>query len=208
MKKIASSLFILLFISCSPTIFKSKWTTEIASETYIARFETTKGDFDIEVKREWSPKAADRFFQLVKYKYFDNSVFYRVIPEFVAQFGNGNHAATKRWNSHKIRDEKVILGNQKGTLSFARGGIETRTTDLFINLKDNTRLDTLNYNDVVGFPAFGKVIQGLNVVSDIYSGYENNSAAKLDMLNSNRKKYFEEFPKLDIIQRAYFIKNK
>jgi len=87
MRKIGLAFVLTLFIGCSPTIFKSKWTKEISPETYITRFETTKGNFDIEVKRNWSPKAADRFFQLVKYKYFDNSVFYRVVPDFVAQFG-------------------------------------------------------------------------------------------------------------------------
>ncbi|TMM56295.1 peptidylprolyl isomerase [Maribacter algarum] len=207
MKKLSIALLLTLIIGCSPAIFKSKWTKEIAPKTYIARFETTKGIFDIEVKREWSPKAADRFYQLVKYKYFDDGVFYRVVPEFVAQFGNSDTSATKAWNRLKIPDEKVILGNEKGTLSFARGGKETRTTDLYINLQDNSRLDTLNYNDVVGFPAFGKVIQGMDVVSKIYSGYGGNSAQKTDVLYTNREKYFEEFPKLDLIQKVYFIKN-
>lgn len=206
MKNLSIAFLLIVFIGCSPAIFKTKWTKEIAPESYIARFETTKGVFDIEVKREWSPKAADRFFQLVKYKYFDDGVFYRVIPEFVAQFGNSKSRVKTAWNNQKIPDEKVILGNSIGTLSFARGGKESRTTDLFINLKDNSRLDTLNYNGVVGFPAFGKVINGMDVVTEIYSGYENTPASKMDVLYSDRKKYLEEFPKIDEIQKVYFIK--
>lgn len=205
MKKISCAILILVFISCSPAIFKSNWTKDTAPDTFVARFETTKGTFDIEVKREWSPKAADRFFQLVKYNYFDNAVFYRVIPEFVAQFGNSDPIANKRWSRFKIPDEKVILGNTKGTLSFARSEKETRTTDLYLNLGDNSRLDTLNYNEVIGFPAFGKIINGMAVVSEIYSGYDGKSAEKLDVLYLDRDKYFEEFPKLDVIQKAYFV---
>jgi homoserine O-acetyltransferase len=205
MKKLGISILLLFCVGCSPAIFKSNWTKEIAPETYVARFETSKGTFEIEVKRKWSPKAADRFYQLVKYKYFDDGVFYRVIPDFVAQFGNSKSRPNRAWNSHKIPDEKVLLGNSAGTLSFARGGKESRTTDLFINLKDNSRLDTLNYNDVVGFPAFGKVINGMDVVSEIYSGYDGKSAAKTNVMYTDREKYFEEFPKLDLIYKAYFI---
>jgi len=208
MKKLSFALLLTLIIGCSPAIFKSKWTKEIAPETYITRFETTKGTFDIEVKREWSPKAADRFYQLVKYKYFDNGVFYRVIPDFVAQFGNGDSINYNNWHRFKVPDEKVILENSKGTLSFARSTKETRSADLYINLGDNYRLDTLNYNEVVGFPAFGKVIQGMDIVTQIYAGYEAESAAKLNLLYTDRKKYFEEFPKLDVIQKVYFVKEK
>jgi len=206
MKKLSIAIFLTLLIGCGPAVFKSKWTKEIAPETYITRFETSKGVFDIEVKREWSPKAADRFYQLVKYKYFDNGVFYRVIPEFVAQFGNSDTTRLYAWSRAKIPDEEVVLGNTRGTLSFARSTKETRGTDLYINLGDNSRLDTLNYNEVKGFPAFGKVINGMDVVSKIYSEYEAESASKVDLLYSDRKKYFEEFPKLDVIHKVYFIK--
>jgi homoserine O-acetyltransferase len=164
-----------------------------------------KGNFDIEVERKWSPKAADRFFQLVKYKYFENAVFYRVIPEFVAQFGSRDTLSLRLWNTFKVPDERVILGNELGTLSFARSEKETRTSQLYINLKNNSRLDTLDYNGVKGFPAFGRVTQGMDVVSQLYSGYEGKSAAKLDLLYSDKNKFFAEFPKLDSIRTAYFI---
>lgn len=207
MKKGSIILIILLFISCASKNFKTQWIKEVAPEKFSARFETSKGYFDIEVKRQWSPKAADRFYQLVKHRYFENGVFYRVIPEFVAQFGNSDTTNNNAWQRFKIPDEKVILSNTKGTLSFARSGKETRGADLYINLKDNSRLDTLNYNEVIGFPAFGKVVSGLDIVTQIYSGYKGTSAEKLDVLYSNRSKYFEEFPKLDTIRTAYILKD-
>lgn len=205
MRKSTIVFLLTLTMGCNPALFKSKWTKEIAPKTYITRFETTKGFFDIEVKREWSPKAADRFYQLVKYKYFDNAVFYRVVPDFVAQFGSSDKTKLNAWNRFAVPDEKVILGNTKGTLSFARSTRETRTSQLYINLNDNSRLDTLDYNKVKGFPAFGKVIKGMDVVSKIYSGYDGTSSSKVDLMYSDRKKYFEEFPKLDVIQKVYFI---
>lgn len=207
MKKIGLTFFVIVFLGCSPAIFKSKWTNEIAPATFTTRFETSKGSFDIEIRRAWSPKAADRFFQLVQHNYFEKGVFYRVIPEFVVQFGSSDITANRMWNEFKVPDEKVILGNTKGTLSFARSGKETRTSALFINLTDNSRLDTLDYNDVKGFPAFGKVTQGMDVVLELFAGYASESASKTDLMYTDRTKYFSEFPKLDTIQKAYFIKN-
>lgn len=194
-------LFTVLLIGCG----FPKWAKEIAPEIFITRFETSEGIFEIEVQRKWSPKAADRFFQLVNHKHFENGVFYRVIPNFVAQFGSSDTLSSKSWNRIKVPDEKVILGNTKGTLSFARSGIETRSTELYINLIDNLRLDTLNYKGVVGFPAFGKVTKGMEVVTALFSGYEGKSAAKLDLLYNDRTTYFEAFPELDTIQRVSII---
>lgn len=206
MKKIISALIIVSFIGCSPVIFKSKWTNEIAPETYTARFETTKGSFDVKVTREFSPKAADRFYQLVKYRYFDDGMFYRVNPGFVAQFGSADSAKFNRWNSIKVPDEKVIQSNQRGTLSFGRGGKETRTTDLFINLSDNSRLDTLFYNQVKGFPTFGEVIKGMNVVDSLHSGYADTTMSTLDLMYEDKAAFLKKYPKLDLITKVYLIK--
>lgn len=200
-----SVIFVLVLIGCGPAIFRAKWTKEIAPPLFLARFETSKGNFEVEVERRWSPNAADRFFQLVRHRYFDEAFFYRVIPDFVAQFGSGDTTLSKGWSRIAIPDEKVLLGNAKGTLSFARSGRETRSTELYINLMDNHRLDTLDYNGVVGFPAFGKVTKGMDVVQELYSGYAGRSAAKLDLLYRNRADYFEVFPKLDTIRKAYIL---
>lgn len=208
MKKIVLSLVIVLFISCSPTIFKSKWTKEIAPEIFITRFETSKGNFDIEVTRKYSPKAADRFHQLVKYHYFDSVLFYRVNPGFVAQFGSSDSTAYTNWHAFKLPDEKVIQGNKRGTLSFARGGKKTRSTDLFINLSDNSRLDTLLFNEVRGFPSFGKVINGINTLDDLYSGYADTTMEDSDLMYSDRKSFLKKYPNLDMIKRVRFIDPK
>lgn len=206
MKKVALALLVILFIGCIPAIFKSKWTKEIAPEIYAARFETTKGNFDIRVTRKLSPMAADRFYQLVKHRYFDNGMFYRVNPGFVAQFGSSNPTKYHNWNSINVPDESVLQGNQRGTLSFGRGGKETRTTDLFINLGDNSRLDTIFYNDVKGFPSFGEVVNGMTVVDSLYDGYADTTMDTLQLMYKNREAFIKKFPKLDLIQKVYFIK--
>lgn len=206
MKKISIAFIVVLFIGCSPALFKSKWVKEIAPETYVVRFETTKGNFDIKVTRKFSPLAADRFYQLVKHQYFDNGLFYRVNPGFVAQFGGSDQTNYRNWNSIKVPDESVVQGNQRGTLSFGRGGKETRTTDLFINLDNNSRLDTIFYNDVRGFPTFGEVINGMKVIDSLHSGYADTTMSTLDLMYENRPEFIQKFPKLDLIQKVYLIK--
>ena len=205
MKKIILSLTFALFINCSPVIFKSKWTKEIAPETFVVRFETSKGNFDINVTRKSSPKAVDRFYQLVKYNFFDGGIFYRVNPNFVAQFGSSDGPTTRKWNDIKVPDEAVVKGNKRGSLSFARGGKESRTTDLFINLSDNSRLDTLLYNEVKGFPTFGEVIHGMHVVDSLYSGYADSTMESLDLMYSNKNGFLNNFPELDLIEKVYLL---
>ena len=206
MQKLIIVLIILCLGSCSHSTFKAKWTKEKAPDSFTARFETSKGNFDIEVIRDWSPQAADRVFQLVNHHYFDNTLFYRVVPNFVVQFGNTDTTITKKWGKYKVQDEKVIKSNLKATVSFARGGEETRGSDIFINLKDNKRLDTINYKNVVGFPVFGSVVKGMEIVEAFYGGYANKTMDVYDSLSSNRNKFLELFPKLDSIKRAYILK--
>lgn len=198
-------LSFLLILGCSPKIFNMKWTKEIAPENYTTRFETSKGNFEILVDRRLSPKAADRFYQLVKHDFFNNSLFYRVNPGFVAQFGGNDSIAYKKWNAVKVPDEKVLQGNTRGALSFARGGKETRTTDVFINLGDNSRLDTIFYNDVTGFPSFGKVTKGMDVVEELYSGYSDTTMDHFELMLMNRVAFQNKFPELDVIKKAYLI---
>jgi peptidyl-prolyl cis-trans isomerase A (cyclophilin A) len=206
MQKLIIVLIILCLTGCSHSTFKAKWTKEKAPASFIARFETSKGNFDIKVIREWSPQASDRVFQLLKYHYFDNTLFYRVVPNFVVQFGNTDTMITKKWEKYSLQDEQVIKSNLKATVSFARAGKDTRAGDLFINLKDNNRLDTLNYENVVGFPVFGSVVKGMEIVEAMYGGYGNKTLDVYDSLSSNRIKYLALFPKLDFIKRAYILK--
>lgn len=201
-------VMIVFFSCCSSAVFKPKWTNDKAPENFITRFETSKGIFDIEVKRTSSPIAVDRFYQFIKHHLYDNTLFYRVVPDFVVQFGNGDTAKTGPWNKYKISDEKVLKSNIKGALSYARDGKDTRGNDLFINLKNNSRLDTINYNGVKGFPSFGNVIKGMEVVEALYSGYGNATMDQYDSLSPNRTKFLKTFPKLDSINKVYIIKRK
>lgn len=196
----------MLFSACFKPTFKSKWLKEQAPANFIVRFETTKGVFDVEITREWSPLAADRFYQTVKHRYYNNTVFYRVVPNFVAQWGNNDTSALKLWEPYKIADEPVVQNNLKGFMSYARSGKETRGSTLFINLKDNQRLDTIIANGVKGYPPFGKVIRGMNVVDSLYNGYAGSTMSKLDTLQKYPALFFKQFPKLDKINKAYVIK--
>ena len=196
----------VLFSACSKPIFKSKWLKEEAPANFIARFETTKGVFDVEITREWSPLAADRFYQTVKHRYYNNTVFYRVVPSFVAQWGNNDTSVLNLWGPFKLTDEPVIQSNGRGYLSYARSGKETRGSTLFINLKDNPRLDTVIANGVKGYPPFGKVIRGMDVVDSLYSGYAGTTMGKLDTLKKFPELFFKQFPKLDKVIEAKIVR--
>jgi len=208
MKKaiICSFVFVLLLVGCAKPVFKSKWLNEQAPDNFITRFETSKGNFDVEITRAWSPLAADRFYQTVKHRFYNNTLFYRVVPNFVVQWGNNDTAVFKKWSPYKLVDEPVIQSNLRGYLSYARSGKETRVSTLFINLKDNQRLDTLKAGGVVGYPPFGKVINGMNVVDSLYAGYEGRTMRALDTLQKNPALFMERFPKLDKINKAYIIR--
>ena len=198
----------IFFMSCAPKFFKPQWVNEKSPDTFTARFETSRGIFDVEVKREWSPLAADRMYQLVKHHYFEHVLFYRVVPGFVAQFGGSDSVKNLAWQKTIIPDEKVLYSNKKGTLSFARSGKETRGTDLYINLNDNLFLDTLEYSGVKGFPAFGTVTKGMDVVESLYSGYSEKTMDKLDTMYLDRSRFLEIFPALDEINKAYIVNQK
>lgn len=203
-------IFILLatfFSSCSHSLFKAEWTKQKSPAAFTARFETSKGDFEIEITRNWSPQAADRLFQLLNHHFYDHMLFYRVVPNFVVQFGNIDTTVTRNWEKYKVRDEQVIKSNVKGTVSFARSGKDTRGSDLFINLKNNQRLDTIKYEGVVGFPVLGIVTNGMEVVEAMYAGYGNKTMDVYDSLSSNRIKYLQLFPKLDSIKKANIVKS-
>jgi len=206
MRPIIIILIATLLIGCTQSIFKSKWVNEKSPENFIARFETSKGSFDIQVSRQWSPMAVDRFYQLVKYHSLDHTVFYRVVPNFVAQFGINDTVEFKKWRQFIVPDEKVLSGNKKGSISFARAGKETRSDQLYVNLRDNLFLDTLNLYGVKGFPPFGDVIRGMEVVEALYSGYGDNTMKQLDTLYLNRSRFLSIFPKLDSINKVSLLK--
>ena len=140
--------------------------TEQAPAHYKARFETSKGVFVLEITRAWAPRGADRFYNLVKNGFYDNVRFFRVISGFMVQFGiNGDPAVSAKWREANIQDDPVRQSNRRGMISFATAGPNTRTTQVFINFVDNSRLDGM------GFAPFGRVVSGMNVVDALYAGY-------------------------------------
>ena len=178
-----------------PAALKAK-----APAKFKAQFETTKGIFVVDVTRAWSPNGADRFYNLVKNGFFDGTKFFRVLPGFMAQFGiHGDPTISAKWQRANIADDKVLESNKRGFVTFATAGPNTRTTQLFINFGDNSRLD----GD--GFSPFGKVSKGMEVVDKIFSGYgEQPSQGQISMEGN---KYLEtNWPKLDSIKKATLLK--
>ena len=208
MRKIIFLLGLLLIASCSPKIFKEKWTQEKAPEYFKARFETTQGNFDIEAKREWSPNGVDRLYQLIKHDFYTDIALYRVLPKFVVQFGIHNDSLlNNRWSDVKLKDESVIKSNDSMTISFARGGKESRTTQIFINMKNNPRLDKLDYGGVKGFPVIATIINGMETVQKFYANYGPKPAKEQGQIYTKGNTYLKEkYPKLDYITKAYIIK--
>jgi len=152
--------------AAKPSLLNPASLHAIAPALFKAQFTTTKGDFVVEFHRDYAPLGADRFYNLVKNGYFTNASFFRVVPGFVVQFGlSANPAVNKVWMSANIKDDPVKVGNKRGNIVFATAGPNTRTTQLFINFSDNTPLDSM------GFAAFGSVVDGMDVVDKIYSGY-------------------------------------
>src|SRR6267378_646991 len=182
-----------------PALLKNK-----APETYQVKFVTTRGDFTVSVTRAWAPLGADRFYNLVKHHFYDNASFFRVIPGFVAQFGISAYpAVTMAWKGTDIQDDPVTQSNKKGYITFATAGPNTRTTQVFINLKDNTSLDTR------GFAPFGMVDdKGMNVVEMFYDQYGDNAGIDQGQIEAKGKAYLDKgFPKLDTIKSATLLTN-
>lgn len=208
MKKLLAFALLFTLFSCSEKVFKEKWTKQKAPTSFKARFETTQGNFDIEAKREWSPEGVDRLYQLIKSEFYTDVPIFRVVPNFVAQFGIHNDSILNRsWAEYKISDEPVIEKNFKGTISFARGGPKTRTTQIFINLKDNNRLDKIDYSGVKGFPVIAKVTSGMENVMKLYGGYGDELGFKQDSIQKYGNDFIKrKYPKVDFIYKAYIIK--
>lgn len=177
--------------------------TEKAPDQFTVEFDTTKGKFTIEVNREWSPNGADRFYNLVKIGYFDDIAIFRAIEGFMFQFGiHGDPDVSAKWRTAKIDDDpgKAGVSNKEGYISFAMAGKNTRTTQFFINLGDNSRLDAS------GFTPFGKVTDGMDVVRKINTEYGENSRDVQGRFQAGGNEFIKErFPNLDFIKSVKLI---
>jgi len=179
-----------------PETLKAKAPAE-----FEVRFVTTKGDFVIQVTRAWAPLGADRFYNLVKYHFYDGASLFRVVPDFVVQFGlTGSPAVNKAWANANIKDDPVTQSNVAGSITYAMAGKDTRTTQVFINLGNNARLDK------DGFAPFGKVTEGMDVVKQLYSGYDDQPTSHQGEITNEGKAYLDKnFPKLDSIKTARIV---
>ena len=167
-----------------------------APQSYRVRFETSKGPFVVEVHRDWAPNGADRFYQLVQSNYFDGNRFFRVVPNFMVQFGiHGDPKVAAQWENLTIPDDPVTQSNKRGYITFATRGPNTRTTQLFINFKDNAGLDQQ------GFAPFGVVVEGMPVVDKINAEY--GEQPNQGQIHAEGNAYLEkEFPRLDFVRTA------
>jgi peptidyl-prolyl cis-trans isomerase A (cyclophilin A) len=161
-------------------------------------FKTTKGEFVVDVHRTWAPLAAQRFYNLVKAHFFDGVEFFRVVPKFVVQFGISPYPqVSKAWQNATITDDDVTVQNTRGAVTFASAGPNTRTTQVFINLGDNSSLDH------TGFAPFGAVVSGMDVVDKLYSGYGDTPTAKQGEMEAQGNAWLKKnYPKLDSIETA------
>ena len=182
--------------------------TEKAPDLYRARFDTSKGAFTVEVNRAWAPLGADRFYNMVKNGFFDDTRFFRVVRvpnDFMVQFGiNGNPVVQAAWRDANIKDDPVKQSNKKGYITFATRGPNTRTTQVFINYDDNEFLDPQ------GFAPFGRVVDGMNIVqrlnSDYGEGPPGGKGPDQNRIQMEGNTYLnKDFPKLDYIKTATIV---
>ncbi len=176
-----------------------------APDTFRVRFTTTEGEFTIEVYRAWAPLGADRFYNLVRAGFYDGNRFFRVVPGFVAQFGlHGDPAVNDAWEAHPIPDDPIRHSNRRGTLAFAMKGPGTRTTQVFLNYRDNEMLD------FSGFAPIGRVVDGMMIVDRLYGGYGETAPTGRGpdevRLRLEGESYMRhEWPELDMILRAELV---
>ena len=186
------------------TLLKPALLKEKAPETFQVNFETTRGDFTMDVTRAWAPNGVDRFYNLVRHHFYDNMAIFRVAPGFVVQFGISSYpVVSAAWIEATIKDDPVLKSNKRGYVTFATGGPDTRTTQIFIstNPKDNAFLDSK------GFAPFATVNkEGMKVVDKLYDGYAEAPTSDQGPIQTQGKAFLDKkYPKLDVIKHATII---
>jgi peptidyl-prolyl cis-trans isomerase A (cyclophilin A) len=193
--------FLSLAVLAAPA-FAQAPAQEQAPASYKVNFDTSKGAFVVQVTRAWSPQGADRFYNLVKSGFYDNARFFRVISDFMVQFGiNGDPAVMAPWRDRPIKDDPVVQSNKRGYVTFAMAGPNTRTSQVFINFSDNTNLDGM------GFAPFGRVVSGMNVVDALNAEYGEGAprgrGPDQSRLQREGNAYLmKDFPRMDFIKKA------
>jgi peptidyl-prolyl cis-trans isomerase A (cyclophilin A) len=172
---------------------------DVAPAIFKARFDTSVGPFVVEVHRDWAPLGADRFYNLVKYGFFDGVRFFRAVRNFMVQFGiNGDPSVQRPWRDANIPDDPVKQSNKRGYVTFAMSTQpNTRSTQVFINFKDNGFLDK------TGFAPFGEVVSGMEVVDKINAEYGEAPSQEQGRIQTQGNAYLAKaFPKLDYVTKA------
>ena len=176
---------------------------EKAPETFQVKFETTRGDFTMNVTRAWAPVGVDRFYNLVKHHFYDNMVVFRAVPGFVVQFGISSYpAVSAAWNDANIKDDPVTQSNHRGYVTYAKTTQpNTRSTQIFISFGDNAALDSQ------GFAPFGVVdAEGMKVVEMLYDQYGDQPTNEQEQITRLGKAYLDKkYPKLDVIKHATVV---
>jgi peptidyl-prolyl cis-trans isomerase A (cyclophilin A) len=185
---------------------KPSEATATAPATFKVKMSTTKGDFVIEVHRDWAPLGADRFYNLVKLGYFTDVAFFRVVKGFMVQLGiHGDPAANRVWRVASFKDDPSgKKSNTRGMVTFATAGPDMRTTQIFINYGNNSRLDSMS------FAPFGKVTEGMKVVDAIEGMYGEGApegrGPQQERIQMQGNEYLKkDFPKLDYVKRASIV---
>ncbi|MBX2797403.1 MAG: peptidylprolyl isomerase [Myxococcales bacterium] len=189
----------------NPALLDPSKATETAPATFKAKFETTRGDFVVKVHRDWAPNGADRFYNLVKIGFYEKAGFFRTIDGFMAQFGISAYpAVSAKWRDARIEDDPVKESNTRGKVTFATGGPNTRTTQLFVNYSDrNARLDKS------GFSPFGEVVEGMEVVDSLHKtgeGSPQGPGPNQGKMQARGGAYLQaQFPDADMIEKVTII---
>lgn len=186
-----------------PPLLNPKAANETAPDKYQVKFETTQGDFVIEVIRDWAPRGADRVYNLVKIGFYKDIALHRVVKDFVVQFGiHGDPQVSAAWAKAYIADEMVKESNKQWTVTFAKADADTRSTQIFINLQDNVDLDKK------GFSPIGKLVAGQDVIKKFYDGYGEKVMARggnTEIFKLGNAYLKEQWPKLDYIKTASIV---
>ena len=202
------AVFCIFILSCKSTHFINSWKPALkAPAEFQVKFMTTKGEFIIEAHRDWAPYGVDRFYNLVQANYFNNIPLYRIVPKFVAQFGGIDSLNESYISKQILPDDSVKISNDSAFVAYARDGALSRSSQFYINLKNNSRLDTVNYKGLKGFAVIGKVVKGMEVVLQFYS-YGNKPNHIIDSLKNPAYYFKDNFPKMDYIIKSKIIYEK
>lgn len=194
-----------LAADASPALTNPSLATATAPDAFKVRFDTSEGPFVIQVQRAWAPQGADRFYNLVQIGFFNDARFFRVVDRFMVQFGlSGHPQVNSAWREANLNDDPVKQSNTRGRISFATAGPNTRTTQMFINFVDNSKLDGM------GFAPFGEVVEGMDVVDKLYKGYgegapQGRGPSQGRIQVEGNAYLVRQFPELDYISGASVV---